>query len=153
MDLQRIPTPAERAELGRLLVSYDAALVPAEPFEIDREVRAITGMFPPAKITPQEAKLRMAGYVLALADVPFDILKAATVKAIKTHTFMPSAKELLDLCDGLALRHWRRWRVNFLIDKHDREYREPVKEEPLTPEAQAELDAWLRSHGMGEEAA
>jgi hypothetical protein len=144
MDMQRVPTPAERAELAELLVRYDEALKPAAPHEIEQQIRILSCMFPVAKITPEEAEMRIAGYVVALSEVPLDVLIGAQVKAVRKHTFMPSAKELLDLCGELEVRRFRRFRVNYLILKHDREYRPPAEDRPLTDAERKELDDILR---------
>lgn len=146
---QRLPTPAERAELASLVPAFEAALVPASKAEIRRMIAKLAVGFPnAAKGTPDEVEARLELFAMALADVPADILGRACLEALKTCTFFPTPAELRKLCGEMAVRAWQLSRIRHLIAKHDAEWREPEESTPLSAEDQARVDAWLSRNGI-----
>lgn len=146
---QRLPTPAERASLERLVPGYEAALTPATPEEIEEAVAMLSLAYPAMRASVSEAGARLELYTKALAHLPPDILEMACMAALRQCIFFPSVAEILARANGLALRQWRLQRIQYLIAKHDREWREPEPEERLTAEQREKVDAYLRRSGIG----
>lgn len=146
---QRLPTPAERAELAGLVGPYEAALTPASPSAIDGIVASLSAGYRAEKVSAEEADARLNAYQIGLADVPLDILEHAALRAMRECRFFPVVEEIRSRCDGLALRAFRLARIKHLIDRHDREWRpEPDPEPPLNAADQAKVDGWLKQHGI-----
>lgn len=150
--VQRLITPAEREQLAALVPSYEAALKPAKPEYIERSIGMLAVAFPGAKVSDSEAKVRLGLYIQGLADVPGDLLANACRETIQTCTFFPTVAELRKRCKDLYSRQFRLARIKHLIAKHDREWREPEPEKPMSPKEQAKVNDYLRRHGIGEPA-
>jgi hypothetical protein len=142
---QRIPTPDERDELAALVPHLEAALAPAGKAEIRRMITKLAMGFPnTTKGNPDDLEARLELYAIALSDVPADTLSHACVEALKCCTFFPSPAELRKLCRDPHRRAFRLSRAKHLIAKHDREWREPAEDRPLTDAERKELDDILR---------
>jgi hypothetical protein len=142
---QRMPTPDERNDLAALVPHLEAALAPAERPEIRRMIAKLALGFPNAnKGSVDETEARLELYAMALNDVPADVLGFACVEALKQCTFFPTPAELRKLCKDPHRRAFRLTRAKHLIAKHDREYRPPVEDRPLTDVERDELEAIMR---------
>ena len=120
--------PDEADEARRALRTFEAGLAPCDPTEIDRMMTKLAAAYPPMRISDDEAKARRAVYVDLLEDIPFDILARAFKTAGQTCKFYPTAAEIRDCAKHeLAKRHAQRARLQFLIWKHETEYRAPLE--------------------------
>lgn len=145
---QRLITPSERGALAAMLPAYDAAMIPATESEINRMIGKLALGYPSAKVSDEEADARLELYAAALSDVPADILGRACMAALRTRTFFPSVAEIRQGCGEMVQRQWRASRIRYLIAVHDRDWKEPEPDIPLTPAEEAELDASLRKLGI-----
>jgi hypothetical protein len=150
---ERVINPAERACLARLAAEYERALVPAPRSAIEESVAMLSLAYPALKATPQEAAARIELYAQALADIPPDVLHDACMKALRESRFFPSVSEIRERCAGLALAHYRLGRINYLIAKHDAEWRDPEPEAPMTTAERNEMDRLKRKFGLGQPSA
>lgn len=149
---QRLATRAERERLASLAEHYEAWLRPAPRSKIEELVTTIALGYPAMRVTPAEADARLALYVAALSDIPADILEKACMAALQNCRFFPSVQEIRERCGEMGVRAYRLSRITYLIAKHDREWREPEPEAPLSAEDQAKVQDWLRRNGIGEAA-
>lgn len=148
---QRLPTPDERNDLAALVPHLEAALAPADRAEIRRMVAKLALGFPNAnRGSADETEARLELYAMALNDVPADVLGMACVDALKQCTFFPTPAELRKLCKDPHRRAFRLTRAKHLIAKHDREWKEPEPDVPLSAEEQAKVADYLRRHNIGQ---
>lgn len=132
-----LPTPAERAALGRAIAEMEAAQAGAPAAAIDIAIGQLALAFPPVKQSEAAAVARLALYREALADLPPDILAAAVKACIRTCRFFPTVAEIREGARGpLAVREWQLGRLRMLAWRHDRETQaEPARRlsDPLSP--------------------
>lgn len=95
-----------RAALPAALAAVQDALKPAEPDARAKCIAAI-GVLPSATLDAETSRLALAVYNVALDDVPLDLLRLATDRAIRRCTFRPTPAELRALIapEWNALRH------------------------------------------------
>lgn len=127
---------------------YEASLVPASEMTIKRSIAMLSTGWPAARLSEEEAEARHMLYHAGLNDIPADLLSEACRQAVRTCKFFPSVAELRERCPELQMRKWRLWRIQFLIEDHDRNWREPEVYEPLSAEDQAKVDGFLRRAGI-----
>lgn len=123
-----LPTPAERAVLGRAIAELEAAGQGAPVAAIDIAIGKLALAFPPVRQSDAAATARLALYREALADLPADILAEAVAACIRRCRFFPTVAEIREGARGpLALREWQLGRLRMLAWRHDREFQGDVQ--------------------------
>lgn len=111
------------------------AAQPEPPMPTESEVSTMLGKLAIAtaqpKVSPAEAKERLAMYWLALRDLPVADLRSAFVKIIKTKTFLPTPAEVRAAAiQAGANRKYAKSRAKHLAWLHDREWTPPKDHVP-----------------------
>src|SRR3546814_2578563 len=82
----------------------------------------LASALPKAKIDDAEAEARLAIYWSALRDIPLPDLRQAYDRLLKTSRFFPTIEEIRAAAHpSMAMRSYKRMRMQMLITRHDRE--------------------------------
>src|SRR3546814_14788344 len=93
---------------------------------------------PKAKIDDAEADARLEIYWSALRDIPLPDLRQAYDRLLKTSRFFPTIEEIRAAAHpSMAMRSYKRMRMQMLITRHDREWQPDG--EPLTDAERREM--------------
>src|SRR3546814_17889776 len=93
---------------------------------------------PKAKIDDAEADARLEIYWSALRDIPLPDLRQAYDRLLKTSRFFPTIEEIRAAAHpSMAMRSYKRMRMQMLITRHDREWQPDG--EPLPDETRREM--------------
>jgi hypothetical protein len=117
------PTDADREAMQARLAFLDGLLAAAEKRDIAHAIADLLGAFPHAKVSPQEAKERMASYGSPLVGLPGWAIRE-TVSDYKAgraarpdHTFAPSSAELrIAVMDKLTPVHLEAQKIRRVLD-------------------------------------
>lgn len=114
--------PNTAAELRAFAEQPEPPLV--KESEVDTMIGKLAMATAQPKMSPAEAKERMAMYWLALRDLPVDDLRQAFVALLRTCTFLPTPAEIRTaaLKEG-AVRKYAKSRARHLAWKHEQEWR------------------------------
>ncbi|NIJ32793.1 hypothetical protein [Sphingomonas oligoaromativorans] len=109
-----------RREVQPVLEMHDRALQSAGRQFVETLVGLLSAAFPPSKGTDADAALKLELYVIALQDLPPDLLAQAARTALRRCRFFPTVAELLGAgdADGVERIHADRikWRNNIARD-------------------------------------
>lgn len=144
LDAEQFYPPAVSSiDVPALEAAAEAYMAGMEPAPHHRRVEILTKLamrYPvSARAEEDDSTARMLLLVEDLAHLPVDILDAACRAAALTSKFMPTAAEIMEHARPQLLeRRTRAWRLRKLaFDARSI----PAPAEPLSPEAQAELEA------------
>lgn len=138
---------ADAAHLPGLIDWYESGMAPSPSEEIRRMVTKIATLYPSAKISDQEAEMRMELYTELLADIPFDCLSAGFKAVAKSSRFFPSVAEIRERAEPMMYE--RRAKINGmrnLLRKHEKEWQSDAGDDVCTPE---EAAAIIKKFGIG----
>ena len=109
-----------RRQVRPVLEMYDRALQPAGRVFVETIVGLLSAAFPPSKGTDADATLKLELYVIALQDLPADLLAKAARTALRRCRFFPTVAELLgaDGAEAVERAHAERikWRNGIARD-------------------------------------
>lgn len=118
--------PEDRKEVPAALEAVEATLVPATPDQIAAALATVSFALP-SRMTDVDAEARLEVYIKALNDIPVDVLNDACMEAVKSCKFFPKVAELRQFAKPeLVRRQWRKFLLEQLAEKHDRDWRPPV---------------------------
>lgn len=121
------------------------------PVEIDRMLTKLAAAYRDERLSDDEAAARRSIYIEGLADIPFDVLSGAFKTALQTCKFFPTVAEIRAKAGPeLSKRRWRIFCLKRMVDKHERDWREPIKPEDCLPpeEARAILEETFAKMGV-----
>jgi hypothetical protein len=131
--------PDQRAAIPAAYADVERSLQGSTPEHIAAVLGTISCALPKRQ-TDADAQAMLEVYIRALADIPPDILEHAGMEAVKTCKFFPKVAELRELArPEMSMRKWRLFVLGQLAEKHDREWRDPVKHPMAKPEDIARL--------------
>lgn len=123
---------AQVAQVRALIPQYQAGLVGASQEYIAKSIAALALLYPPPKVSDQEARTRFTLYLELLADIPADALAEALRTVGKNCRFFPTVAEIREAAEEALAQ--RKAALNTL---HSLEWRYRYDNEPFDHRKQA----------------
>ena len=102
-------TAQEYEEVQRLLAAYEEGLSGTSAGGIARMIGGLATIYPAARISDREAKVRLELYVELLSDIPQDALSAAMREVARVSRFFPTVAEIREAADEFLSDRRETW--------------------------------------------